>query len=82
MRPFSTSAVVVAFVVATGLGCGGGEKAGPESSQEVADLHENEGSVLFDPDASPYGTSMERWGELAWRWIYRQPSESNPLLDQ
>jgi hypothetical protein len=25
---------------------------------------------------------MERWGELAWKWIYRQPAASNPLLDQ
>jgi hypothetical protein len=82
MRPFPMSAVAAAFVVATVLGCGGGQMAEPESSQEVADLQEGKGAVLFDPDASPYGTSMERWGELAWKWIYRQPAGSNPLLDQ
>ena len=80
MRHFSMSAVAVAFVVATVLGCGG--TAEPQSSQEVADLHESKGPTLFDPDARPYGTSMERWGELTWKWIYRQPAESNPLLDQ
>jgi len=80
MRHLSMSAVAVAFVVATVLGCGG--TAEPQSSQEVADLHESKGPTLFDPDATPYGTSMERWGELAWKWIYRQPAESNPLLDQ
>jgi hypothetical protein len=82
MRLFPMSAVVVAFVVATALGCGGGEMAQPESSQQVADLNETNGPALFEPDASPYGTSMERWGELIWKWIYRQPATSNPLLDQ
>jgi hypothetical protein len=81
MRLFPMSAVVAPFVVATVLGCGGGEMSGPESSQEVADLNQTTGPSLFDPDASPYGTSMERWGELIWKWIYRQPAESNPLLD-
>ena len=41
MRPFSMSAVAVAFVAATVLGCGG--TAEPQSSQKVADLHESKG---------------------------------------
>ena len=45
MRHFSMSAVAVAFVVATVLGCGG--TAEPQSSQEVADLHESKGPALF-----------------------------------
>lgn len=82
MRLVSKSGVTVAFVVATLLGCGAGVKTEPASSQDVADLHQSSSPALFAPDASPYGTSMERWGELAWRWIYRQPAATNPLLDQ
>jgi len=82
MRFFSLSAAAVAFLAATLLGCGGGDATEPESSQEVAELHQSKGPALFPPDARPYGTSMERWGELAWKWIYRQPAASNPLLDQ
>ena len=81
MRLVSKSGVTVAFVVATLLGCGAGEKSEPASSQQVADLHQRSDPALFPPDASPYGTSMARWGELAWKWIYRQPAATNPLLD-
>src|SRR5215813_6620432 len=79
MRFFSMFAATVAFVVATVLGCGGAE---PQSSQQVSDLRVSSAPVLFEPDASPYGTSMERWSELIWKWIYRQPAANNPLLDQ
>jgi len=82
MRHVSMSAVTVAFVVATVLGCGGSDMAQPGSSQQVADLHQSKIPALFPPDARPYDTSMARWGELAWKWIYRQPAASNPLLDQ
>jgi len=89
MRPFSIPAVTIAFIVV--VGCGGAEpqssRQGSDlressASQAVSDLQKNAGAVLFDQDSSPYGTSMERWSELIWKWIYRQPAANNPLLDQ
>jgi len=78
MRIFSMPSVTAAFVIATALGCG---MAPPPSAQETAALSERAGPVLFEKDARPYGVSMERWSELLWKWIYRQPAETNPLLD-
>lgn len=78
MRLVSKSGVTVAFVAATLLGCGASDMARPESSQLVATLDLRTNPALFSPDASPYGTSMERWGELAWKWtvvgVQRPPS--------
>jgi len=83
MRLFSMSAVSAAFVIATALGCGMAEPPSAQpQSQQVADLSEKGTPELFEPSASPYGTSMERWSELTWKWIYRQPAATNPLLDQ
>ncbi|MEJ7602690.1 MAG: hypothetical protein WKG01_32675 [Kofleriaceae bacterium] len=39
-------------------------------------------SLLFHENARPAGVSMERWSERMWKWIFRQPAETNPLLDQ
>jgi len=84
MRLFPISAVTAASVVVTALGCGMAEppSSQPQASEDVADLSQKVGAALFDPEASPYGTSMERWSELIWKWIYRQPTDTNPLLDQ
>jgi hypothetical protein len=35
----------------------------------------------FEPHSRPYGTSMERWSEKLWQWVYSVPSAQNPLLD-
>jgi hypothetical protein len=35
----------------------------------------------FEPHSTPFGTSMERWSEKLWRWVYSIPSAENPLLD-
>ncbi len=70
MRHFSIPAVIAAFVVATAAACG---VADPPSAQQAAALREKVGSALFEQNARPYGFSMERWSELLWRWIYRQP---------
>ena len=72
MRLFSMPAVTAAFVVATSLGCGG-----PTDSQrrrKAPPCSERGGPALFARNARPYGTSMERWSELVWKWIYRQPA--------
>jgi len=78
MRHFSLPAVIAAFVVAAAPACG---VADPPATQQAAALSEKGGSALFEKNARPYGVSMERWSELLWRWIYRQPAEANPLLD-
>ena len=78
MRHFSIPAVIAASVVATAPACG---VADPPSVQQAAALGEKAGSALFEKNARPYGISMERWSELLWRWIYQQPAEANPLLD-
>ncbi len=77
MRLFSMPAVT-AFILTSALGCGTDD---PSPAQESAALSEKGGPALFAKNARPYGTSMERWGELIWKWIYRQPAEANPLLD-
>jgi len=35
----------------------------------------------FEPHSRPFGTSMERWSERLWDWVYSIPSSENPLLD-
>ena len=35
----------------------------------------------FDPHSRPFGTSMERWAEKLWDWVYSIPTAQNPLLD-
>jgi hypothetical protein len=84
MRLVPKFAVTAPFVFATVLGCGTAEPQSSEevqSSPQVAELRDSGGSLLFAPDSRPYGVSMERWSELIWKWIYRQPTGSNPLLD-
>ncbi len=42
----------------------------------------NPNQVLFPKESHPYGADMATWGERAAQWIYAQPLEHNPLLDQ
>jgi hypothetical protein len=39
-------------------------------------------SVVFAPDARPYGLPMSTWGQLINQWIYAQPFGVNPAYDQ
>ena len=52
-----------------------------DPSAEVVE-HRHHHSPIFDDHARPLGISMDRWGELAWKWIFSQPAATNPLLDQ
>lgn len=38
--------------------------------------------ALFRKDASPFGVDMPTWAERLTQWVYRQPAEHNPVLDQ
>jgi hypothetical protein len=55
--------------------CGVDDSAPPTTNE----LHGQ--AQLFAPDAHPFGIAMDRWAERMWKWIYRQPPETNPLLD-
>ncbi|WP_394828284.1 hypothetical protein [Pendulispora albinea] len=70
----------------------GDESAGadaPQSADRAAENAEvwcrarkNPNPVLFRKCAHPYGTSMVTWSERVSQWIYRQPKDRNPILDQ
>ena len=76
--------VFAILLIALSLGCGTDEPASSETSTELGghDHHPNPNPVLFPKDARPFGRSMARWNELAWKWITSQPAAHNPLLDQ
>jgi hypothetical protein len=74
------------------LGCG----AAPESTATTNDAisaaadraavaegrdRHSENAQAFDPHSRPFGTSMERWAERLWDWVYSIPTAQNPLLD-
>jgi hypothetical protein len=42
--------------------------------------HDNPNPALFEPDARPFGVSMEDWSERWWRWVYAMPASVNPNL--
>lgn len=44
--------------------------------------HRNPNPELYRKDARPFGVDMETWAERLTQWIYRQPLEANPVLDQ
>src|SRR5271165_38432 len=51
----------------------------PSSAVSVADQPRN--PQAYEPHSRPFGTSMERWSERLWQWIYSVPAGQNPLLD-
>jgi hypothetical protein len=74
--------------------CGSEATDGNQSSQGLAPSSANaapaaddfnsrspRNSQAFEPHSWPYGTSMERWSERLWQWVYSVPSTQNPLLD-
>src|SRR5262249_9739811 len=72
------------MAIAAWCGCAAGtDDAAPgQGLAEGRGQDDKPNPALFPQDASPYGVSMERWSELIWRWIYRQPLAQNPLIDQ
>lgn len=51
------------------------------STAAEANRH-NPNPELYRKDARPFGVDMETWAERLTQWIYRQPFETNPVLDQ
>lgn len=43
---------------------------------------DNPNPVLFPKNSHPYGVSINTWADREAQWIYGQPVEHNPLLDQ
>ena len=72
-----------AVLAGTIIACGAEPAAsGPTSeSTNALQTHDDDGGLIFDEHAHPYGASMVIWSQRIWQWIYRQPAASNPLLD-
>jgi hypothetical protein len=92
MRHFGWTVGLVGFMSFLALGaCGSGESnTGPQASaaspalsaaKVSADDEHPRNPQAFEPHSSPYGTSMERWAEKLWQWIYSVPFAQNPFLD-
>jgi hypothetical protein len=72
-------------------GCGpGASSSGPQvpaassalsAARVGADDAHPRNPQAFEPHSAPFGTSMERWSERLWQWIYSIPTGSNPFLD-
>ena len=80
------------LLLGTALGCGaapGSTANGSDAITDPADSAPVAGSQgpssvnpqAFDPHSLPFGTSMERWAEKLWDWVYSIPTAQNPLLD-
>jgi hypothetical protein len=51
-------------------------------TQDSAAAQGNPNPMLFAPDASPYGVSMNDWIQLEAQWLRAIPLPQNPLYDQ
>ena len=80
------------FLLGMVLGCDAGPQStattnnaitAPADRAPVADGREQHSlnPQAFDPHSRPFGTSMERWAEKLWDWVYSIPTAQNPLLD-
>jgi hypothetical protein len=59
---------------------------GIQSSSSVeADLALSDGrarnALAFEPHSFPFGTSMQRWSERLWQYVYSVPTAQNPMFD-
>jgi hypothetical protein len=69
--------------------CGSGadsaqsEAQSPPSNNATLAVSSDEwtNSPAFGPHSKPFGTSIERWSERLWQWVYSVPTPQNPLLD-
>jgi hypothetical protein len=49
-------------------------------AQDAADRGNNPNAALFPVDSHPHGSSLEKWGEAWWQWIFSIPAAQNPFL--
>jgi hypothetical protein len=73
--------------------CGSGVTEGSSNAQgtqtsssiETADVFPGDArprnAQAFEPHSFPFGTSMQRWSERLWQYVYSVPAAKNPLLD-
>ena len=73
--------------------CGSGATPGDSTAQSSAttgmtgskasfsDDQHPRNPQAYEPHSRPFGTSMERWSEKLWQYVYSVPSAQNPLLD-
>ncbi|HTS87764.1 MAG TPA: hypothetical protein VMG41_04665 [Gemmatimonadales bacterium] len=81
MRPLLASSALLAAALL--LACNESptaEGASPAPTPPLASM-ESARSVVFAPDARPYGSSMVQWSERWWQWVLGVPASHNPMLD-
>jgi len=78
----------VCLVAVAALGCGGNPESTPpaSSSSEVMAADDTSDALrinpqAFNPHSHPYGTSMSRWAEKLWSWVFSVPTAQNPFFD-
>ncbi len=57
------------------------QTAPPGSADVSGDPDHSRNSQAYEPHSDPFGTSVERWSERLWKYVYSVPSAQNPLLD-
>ncbi len=74
----------VAFL-ACGSGVSGSVPPPPGQANSALDVAPGgdrpRNSQAYEPHSRPFGTSLERWTERLWQWVYSVPNGQNPLLD-
>lgn len=74
------------------LACGSGAPGTAQSAQNASAVADGLQAAIatsetprnpqaYEPHSRPFGTSMERWSERLWQWVYSIPTAQNPLLD-
>jgi hypothetical protein len=60
-----------------------GSPPGPATTSvlNAADTDTPRNPQAYEPHSRPFGTSLERWSERLWQWVYSVPAATNPLLD-
>ncbi|MEJ7809931.1 MAG: hypothetical protein WKG32_05865 [Gemmatimonadaceae bacterium] len=84
MRTISRALTLAAMAALAGCGAEATITEVSQPPDATAALHRGRGqnSILFPREAHPYGVSMATWADRESQWVYSQPLEHNPLLDQ
>ena len=83
--------VLAVVLVAVSIGCGAdpaSQQPGASAAAQTAQAQlqadrdsSNPNPMLYPVDARPFGREIERWAELLWAYIYKQPFDDNPFFD-
>ncbi len=74
--------ICCAVLVAALAACGDESRVIQPSEETAFRASDNPNSILFPKQSRPFGASISTWADREAQWIYSQPLEHNPLLDQ